>query len=105
MGDVGTETTLRFPGESNGRRARLEAEKQCPAGSHRVEDVYRVDGGYEAVIVRVQPPNSQWDYDRALAAHRAKPGTFPLPDPKQYALGSRNREVGGEPLLADDAHE
>ena len=89
MSDVGTETVYRFPGQQSGRHARLAAQEKCPVGSHEVQDVYKVDGGYEAVAVRIFPGNSPWDYDRAVEAHRAKPKRFPTPDPADYDLSSR----------------
>ena len=122
MSEVGTETTYRFPGAQNGRQVRLAAKDRCPVGSHEVQDVYKVDGGYEAVVVRIAPPNSPWDYDRAVEAHRRKPKRFPKPDPKDYDLSSRQTittphhdhrrleprssaeglgEVGGEPTTEE----
>lgn len=105
MGDVGTETVYRFPGETSGRRARLRAEEKCPVGSHRIEDVYKVDGGFEAVAVRIYPPNSQWDYDRAVEARQAKPEIYPEADPSRFNLGARNRALGGEPDHSGDVGE
>ena len=96
MGEVGTESTLRFPGERNGRTARLRAEKECPVGSHQVQDVYAVHNGYEACVVRIAPPNSPWDYDRAKEARANKPKKFPQPDPAEFDLSSRRRPVRDE---------